>query len=252
VIDVIFNADDFGLTAGVTRAIVEASEHGVLRSTTAMVCRDNDAIIQAWAPRMQGDIGLHLQLTDGVPCLPAQRVPSLVDEQGRFPRSRERIGKIAAAELEAEWHAQCARLRDLGIAPSHIDTHHHVHWRDDVLSVYIALARSLGLPARSGPPHVTAALRAADVRCPALCDTTLGDGASVSASRLLRLVQKDAAIYAGEVTEIMCHPGYVDDDLRRVSTLVAERAVELEVLCSRQLHEGLRAIGARCTSMKAL
>jgi chitin disaccharide deacetylase len=251
VINVIFNADDFGLTSGVTRAIVEASERGVILSTTAMVCRGNDAVIREWAPRMCGDIGLHLQLTDGVPCLPSKQVSTLVTSSGAFPRTRGSIGPVDAFEVETEWRAQIARLRVLGVKISHIDTHHHVHWREDLLPVYVELARSLQLPARSGAPHITAALRAAGVPCPAVCDLTWGVG-NITSSHLIRLVRKNAALHAGEVIEIMCHPGHVDGDLLEASTLVIQRALEFDVFCSKELREGLKVIGATSTSMKVL
>jgi predicted glycoside hydrolase/deacetylase ChbG (UPF0249 family) len=251
VTDLIFNADDFGLTAGVTRAIVEASERGVVRSTTAMLCRGNDALIRTWAPRMRGRIGIHLQLTDGVPCLPPSEVPSLVGPDGRFPRTRGGIITPVRDEILAEWRAQVARLRDLAVEPSHIDTHHHVHWREAVLPAYIELARTLALPARSGPTPVAAALREANVPSPAALDT-VAFTTDITLPRLLRIVRKNMAVHPGAAIEIMCHPGYVDDELRAVSTLVNEREAELALLCSEELHESLETLGVRIASMEVL
>jgi predicted glycoside hydrolase/deacetylase ChbG (UPF0249 family) len=250
-VDVIFNADDFGLTTGVTEAIIEAAACGVVRSTSALVCRGNLELLRDAAPRFRGSIGLHLQLTDGVPCLPPERVPSLVDDDGRFPRNVSGLKAVAADEVYAEWRAQHARARSLGIKPSHIDSHHHVHRRDEVLEVYVELARSLGVPARSGDAAVRAALLRAGVPCPATCETSWFRP-RIEMARLLATLRKNAARFCGEPIEFMCHPGYADDELRAASTLVEQRQEELALLTAPELGATLKNGGYRAITMTAL
>jgi len=250
-IDVIFNADDFGLTPRVTEAIVESFERGVVRSTSALVCHGSPDAIRAADPRVRGFIGLHLQLTDGMPCLPAKRVPSLVGDDGRFPRTANGMGNHDPKEVGAEWHAQLARLRDLGVEPSHLDSHHHVHHREDVLSVFVELARSLNVPARSGPPSVRCALRTARVACPAVCDTSWFRP-RMDIRQLLLTLRKNAVRFRGAPIEIMCHAGYADDELRAASTMVEQREAELALLCSPELSRNLQEAGYRSVPMAAL
>lgn len=88
----IVNADDFGVTAGVSRGILDAVRHGIVRSTTAMVNLPGEADLDADAASLRGlGIGLHLNLTWGRPVAPADRVASLVDGDGRFTRDRKSV-----------------------------------------------------------------------------------------------------------------------------------------------------------------
>ena len=83
----IVNADDFGLTAGVNRAIVELHRAGVLTSTTLMAraAATEEAIELARATPSLG-VGCHVVLVDGEPVLPPREIPTLVDRKtGRFP-----------------------------------------------------------------------------------------------------------------------------------------------------------------------
>jgi predicted glycoside hydrolase/deacetylase ChbG (UPF0249 family) len=235
---VLFNADDFGLTAGVTRGIVESRERGVVGSTTAMVCRGHDALLREWAPRLAGRIGLHLQLSDGMPSLPPEEVPSLVDTAGRFPRKLDRPERLAREEVAREWRAQMEKLRSLGIEPTHLDSHHHVHQHETVLPVYAELALELGLPVRSGFARTAQYLRRAGVRCPVVCDTSLASGA-VSVERLLRSLRAHRRSHRSELIEVMCHPGYVCDQLLQVSTATHQRFAELTMCCSDELRTAL-------------
>jgi len=122
----IINADDFGLSPGVSSGIVRAHLDGILTSTSYMV---NFPWSEELAPLLQQapdlGVGVHLNLTTGSPVLPPQQVPSLVDEAGRFSKSLPRIQfRIKPDEALREWSAQvdkCSRL--LGRLPTHLDTH---------------------------------------------------------------------------------------------------------------------------------
>jgi predicted glycoside hydrolase/deacetylase ChbG (UPF0249 family) len=240
------NADDFGMTPAVTAGICEALLRGAVTTTTAMVCggdRGDSASIARFAPELPGRVGLHLQLTDGVPRLAPEEVPSLVGPDGRFPRKRQGVGKIDVRELEREWEAQLAALRALGVEPSHLDSHHHVHQLPAALEVYVDLARRHGLPARGGGPRHVQVLRAAGVATADVLATGFYQG-ELGVDRLLAVVA-EAAGRAPErgLVELMCHPGRVDDALRFRSSYVEERELELAALRAPELPERLRERG---------
>jgi predicted glycoside hydrolase/deacetylase ChbG (UPF0249 family) len=231
----IVNADDFGLTDGVCRGIVEAINQGLVSSCTAMVCMAGALErITNWAPQIAGKIGLHLQLTgDCEPCLPPEQIPSLVTSTGRFPRRPE---DVTADPLEAakEWRAQLARLRGLGVEPNHLDSHHHIHQRPELFPVYADLAAELGLPVRylkSSPANV---LEGRGVKHPAACVTDWF-GANTDLGGLLACLE---AIYTeadgDKPVELMCHPGYSGQDLNDISTYAEHREAELGVLTSQE------------------
>lgn len=150
----IVNADDFGLNAAANEGIIACHRAGSVTSTTLMANAPgfDEAVALAHANPALG-VGLHFNLTWGEPLAGAGRVPSLVDGEGRF-LSREALGRrallgrLAARELRLELEAQFGRLQANGIAPSHVDSHQHVHAFGPVFRTVAAFCQSLDLPMR--------------------------------------------------------------------------------------------------------
>ncbi len=159
----IVNADDFGLTSGVNRAIMELHGAGLVTSTSLMARADatEEAIdFAARAPAL--GVGCHVVLVDGEPVLPRDQIPTLVDRKtGHFPNSlatflhRLFTGRIRMAEMEAEMAAQIAFLQRRGIRLTHVDTHKHTHVFSPVLRPLLRAARAAGVRAIRNPfePH---------------------------------------------------------------------------------------------------
>lgn len=254
----IVNADDFGLTAGVNRAIVELHAAGLVTSTSLMARAGatDEAVELALATPSLG-VGCHVVLVDGAPVLPPEKVPSLVDARtGQFPNSlaafllRLFTGRIRAEEIEAEAAAQIAYLQRRGVRLTHIDTHKHAHVFSAVLRPLLRAARATGIRAVRHPFEPEWAIRAA-IGAPlarvvqvaalsplaprsrqllaqegfATTDGTIamaGTG-SLDAATLRTLLRK---VPAG-TWELVTHPGYNDADLAQVSTrLRASRDLE--------------------------
>ena len=258
----IVNADDFGLTPGVNRAIVELHCAGVLTSATLMARAGatDEAIALARAHPELG-VGCHVVLVDGEPVLPAEQVPSLVEkETGRFPPKlttflrRLFTGRIRAAEIEAEAAAQIARLKDQGLRPTHIDSHKHTHMFPPVLRPVLRAARAAGIGAVRNPFEPEWAIRAtpraglvrsAEVamlrRFGPYFRRVLGEEGFVSTDGTIA-VAATGVVTAETVRallaklpegtwELVTHPGYNDADLDKVRTrLRASREIEREAL----------------------
>ena len=131
----IVNADDFGLTSGVNRAIAELHNAGVVTSASLMAraAATEEAIELARSMPTLG-VGCHIVLVDGEPVLPAHQIPTLVDRKtGGFPSSLDKFlaklftGRIRAAEIEAEAAAQVGLLQQRGLRLTHVDSHMHTH-----------------------------------------------------------------------------------------------------------------------------
>lgn len=245
---VVINADDFGITGGVAEGIVLCADAGVHLSTSAMMCIDgSQAVVRQHASRFNGGIGLHLQLTQGTPICTAREVPSLVMADGRFPARRPGVS-VRATDVAREWRAQMRRLGEFGIAPDHIDTHHDVHARPhgngEILREYAALAAEFALPARSGPRHVAAALRACEVACPDVVVSFSEMQADFDALFSALKVEREVGP-PDLVIEICCHPGYYDSDLesRTLPHYGRLREKELAALVKGGLVERLRREG---------
>src|SRR5262249_49687300 len=131
----IVNADDFGLTSGVNRGIVEAHSRGVVTSATLMACGrkfEEAATLASQLP--QFSVGCHVVLVDGVPTLKRNDVPCLVANGGEYLRqslvrfaASATTGRLDPGQLEAEITAQIRKLQASGIRVSHLDSHKHTH-----------------------------------------------------------------------------------------------------------------------------
>lgn len=270
----IVNADDFGLTPGVNRAIVELHQAGVLTSTTLMAAASatGEAIALARANPGLG-VGCHVVLVDGEPLLPREQVPSLIDaDTGRFPPKlttflrRLFTGRIRTAEIEAEAAAQMAWLKNQGLRLTHIDTHKHTHMFPPVLRPVLRAARAAGIGAVRNPFEPEWAIRATP-------RAGLVRSAEVMALRrfgpYFRRVLKEEGFVSTDGTiavaatgvvnadtvrallkklpegtwELVTHPGYNDADLDKVRTrLRASREIERKALGVIGEFEGIELV----------
>jgi hopanoid biosynthesis associated protein HpnK len=281
----IINADDFGLTAGVNRGILEAGQSGVVSSATLMSSGRafTDAVqFSKSIPKLS--VGCHIVLTDGLPIMHGSQIPTLVDRgRARFRESLARFimsalaGRLNSDQIEQEAIAQIHKLQSAGIVVSHFDTHKHTHLFPQVLKPLLRAAIATGVPAVRnpfGPAHFGQAVRRPALwkrygQVKVLCflakqfrkatgraglktpDGTLGIvGTGDMDEALFRAVLNDLP----EGTwEFVCHPGYCDDDLRNTGTRLREsRALELRVLTSIWLRELLTANGIELISYRDL
>ncbi len=123
---IIINADDFGITKGVNKAISELADARVLTSTAVMTNMPYYKDVLALKDKI--GIGIHFNLTVGLPVTDTRKIPTLVNEYGYFfelPQLVElvRQRKISKSEAEIELEAQTRRLIEIGIQPDHINSH---------------------------------------------------------------------------------------------------------------------------------
>jgi predicted glycoside hydrolase/deacetylase ChbG (UPF0249 family) len=233
----IVNADDFGLTRGVSAGILTAHRHGIVTSTTVLVTADVDRTQLAQARGAGLGLGLHLNLTLGKP---VTRARSLVDGCGAFVRDPRRAAAGAdAREVRVEAEAQIERFDKLvGRAPTHIDTHHHVGLYAPVRDVVLDVARALGVPVRSQDAAARTRARSAGLRTTDHFFGESGPDAYWSAARTLAHLR---ALPPG-VSEFMCHPGRFDDDLG-YSRYGRQREVEMTGLGTPAARAAVAALG---------
>jgi predicted glycoside hydrolase/deacetylase ChbG (UPF0249 family) len=128
---VIVNADDFGYSANINYAIMTCFSRGLISSATIMANMPgfDEACELAISGKLTNCIGVHLNLTEGLPLLPGlQGNPALCDASGRFLRNRPRfLSRTDRAMIAAEVSAQIERCQDAGLPLTHADSHQHVH-----------------------------------------------------------------------------------------------------------------------------
>jgi len=271
----IVNADDLGLTAGVNRAIVETHVRGVVTSATLMAngLAFADALEQARsAPNLS--VGCHVVLVDGTPVSEPGAIDTLLAIRSAEPdKFYSRLSNVAARavlggfdpdQLVEEVTAQIRKIQSAGISVTHLDTHKHTHIFPDILGAVVRAARICGVPAIRNPFVPMKAMMGKGLRQrPGLWKrysqvgvlrgfathfqqkmrraglrTPSGITGVIETGSINASLLRQALIYLPDGTwELVCHPGYDDPDLRAARTrLLESREEERRLLVSTELR----------------
>jgi predicted glycoside hydrolase/deacetylase ChbG (UPF0249 family) len=281
--NLIVNADDLGWTEGINRGIADAHRRGLVTSTSLLANgRAFDSGIVVSQTHRDLGVGVHLNLSDGPPTAPASNVRGLLNKAGNLEGGPESLLlRIAARnlplnEVELEWDAQIAKIKSAGLTPTHLDGHKHVHMLPGLFQVALRLARKHGVPAIR-IAHEESRLRAVLSSAGELkTSVLLKQGIQARGLKILARDAREMAERAGisatdyfcgitqtgvltragverlletlpdGTTELMCHPGYVDEDLRKTNTrLQGSRQTELEILTDTSVRKIVATRGIR-------
>jgi chitin disaccharide deacetylase len=268
----IVNADDFGLTSGVNRAIVEGNRSGIVTSATLMAnAKATDAAIDLAKAQPGLKTGCHVVLIDGVPL--KANLQSLTNGSPRFRTSLKEFSiaalrkQISAEEVQQEVEAQVRKVQSRGITLTHLDSHKHTHMFPHILRPLLRAAKACGIravrnpfePLRCWPPVMVLNtpglwLRSAGVMAFQMFaadfhsavkeegmvspDGTVGIAVTgmLDQKWLSRILE---ALPEG-TWELVCHPGYSDADLQAAGTrLTQSREIELSALTSEETKKAL-------------
>jgi predicted glycoside hydrolase/deacetylase ChbG (UPF0249 family) len=254
----IVNADDYGLTEGISRGILHAHRHGVVTSTSVLANAPALDRVAGWLREQPTlGVGVHLALVgEDPPLLSTREIPTLIDGRGRFPASwrsfllRAAARRIDRADLRRELGAQIERVRGLGVRPTHLDTHQHLHLWPLVAAVVTELASEQAVPAirvprsrgRRAAGMLVAPLAAALAHRADACGLSYPawaagfDEAGQLDRRRLGDTLATLARRAAPSVELCAHPGEPDDAERARYRWGYRWPEELEALC----HPGTR------------
>lgn len=212
----IVNADDFGLSPGINRGIIEAHQHGIVTSASLMVCWPSAIQAAAYACSQPAlSLGLHIDIGEWI------------FRDGAWETLYAWTNPDDPKAIAREARLQLERFRDLaGRNPTHIDSHQHVHCRPPAHDVLAEIALEIGVPLR----HFSSIRYCGDFYGQSAIGEPLPDLIETAAlSRVLRRVPPG-------VTELVCHPGYAGDV---ESMYQEERQIELETLCADEIRDVL-------------
>lgn len=253
----IINADDCGLTEGITTGIIEAHAATVVTATSVMVTTPGAANALARLADVSLDVGLHVDLLVGAPLTDGA---SLVDPGTRRFRRLPRLvaaaasGRLDEDEVTEEIRAQLRRLTDAGLRVTHLDSHRHTHLLPPVWRAITAVARQAGnLIVRVPRDRVGAGLGGPgrSVIRLALSAATRGwarsgpypevvgislHGLHDFQRGLLRVIDRLSPGYS----ECIVHPGYADPQLALLDAYTIAREGELAALLSPSIIARLR------------
>ena len=259
---VIFNADDYGRTQDISRGIREAHLNGVVTSTTCMMniptTAEDIALALSETPNL--DLGVHLVLTMGRPLSESAQVTSVVDENGNFFKYTpfiDNLSKLDAAQVKEEWRKQVERfVQAAGRKPSHLDSHHHSSYFSPLLfREMLELAKEYDTTIRFPfVPRVSSEVEETAKQVPELMqhfpirhpDAFFADFYDEHAN-YGTLMDIFARLPEG-ISEIMCHPGYVDAAFAEESSYNYQREQELRILIDPALTQAIHNAGVELTS----
>lgn len=253
----IINSDDYGRTPEISRGIREAYLRGVVTSTTCMMniptTAEDIAVALKETPNL--GMGVHLVLTMGKPILRRDQVPTIVDENGnhrKYDPFIENIPNLNISEVKAEWRAQIeAYIRASGKKPTHLDSHHHSsYFAPSLFRTMLELAQEYGCPIRypllSGnddsrefsetTKHAPDLLKEFNPRRPDVFFVNFYDETATKED-LLNILKE----VPDGTSELMCHPGYVDDAFARESIYNFQRERELKILTDPSVKDAIES-----------
>jgi predicted glycoside hydrolase/deacetylase ChbG (UPF0249 family) len=251
----IINSDDYGRSPDISRGIRESHLHGVVTSTTCMMnipTTAADMHIALGETPLLG-LGVHLVLTMGRPITTPESIPSITDREGNFFKYNalvENLPRLNINEVKAEWRAQIeAFIKAAGRKPTHLDSHHHSSFFSPPLfRGMLELAKEYDCAIRFPfTNNVSSELKETFKEAPSLLkefkprhpDVFIVDFYDEQATQkiLLGIINN---IEDGS-TEIMCHPGYVDDAFAKESSYNSQRKTELKILTDPAIKQAIQA-----------
>lgn len=240
----IVNADDFGLTPGVNRGILDAARAGVVTSTSVMVSAGyvQQALDALAASGVRLGLGLHIQLNGELATF--SKSPLFTNSSGFLPMKEWDTTEESSflEEMRFEIRSQFEAFQRLtGQKPDHIDSHHNICFKHPLVKqATMELLEEERLPIRdpakvdwlvgqdpAAGNRTLSELRRAGVKVVKTLRGFRGEGANLATlSHLLKSISDDG------VYELMCHVGYVDETLMSASSYNILREVELNALTS--------------------
>lgn len=262
----IINSDDYGRTPDISRGICDSHIRGVVTSTTCMMniptTPADIAIALRETPKL--GLGVHLVLTAERPLLSREQLKTITNDDGNFlklPILLSKVNQIDVEEVKAEWHAQVELfVKTTGKNPTHLDSHHHSSYFSPALframlelakeyncAIRFPFTQDISRELEETYKEVPQLIKEFDPRRP---DVFIVDFYDEKATReaLLGMINnmKDGS------TEVMCHPGYVEDAFAKESSYNKQRETELEVLTDPAIKDAIQKNNIELTTFANL
>jgi hopanoid biosynthesis associated protein HpnK len=280
----IVNADDFGLTSGVNRAIIEGHTSGAITSATLMANMPAfDAAVRLAKDHPSLGVGLHINITQGRPVAGASQVGSLLNDRGEFWGTSGAIlkrmlaGRFKIEEVITELRAQIEKALNAGLRLTHVDSHKHTHALPQICDAIISTIKEYGINAIRAPRERWRFDRDAD-SFELVTQSAGAFGISqlcrISAAKLKKSGVRTPDFFFGVArtgfwtkswlidlierlpegaSELMCHPGYEDAELDGIKTrLRASRTNELRLLTDTDVVAQLKENGVNLINYSSL
>ena len=281
----IVNADDCGMSPGISDAILLAHLDGFLTSTSLIVnMSGSEKALEQVATASRLGVGIHLNICQGKPISSARDIPTLVDSSGAFHPPAMMIRRlwrwrVSTRDLEREFRAQIRWMKMRGLEPTHADSHHHMHIYPAAVTAFaralsaegvrcVRAARCSSWPkARGlGGPHEGGIIRRVfvDGYRRVLQNTLLRKFHSANTRvSLPQQARRDPANLKSHwmatfenlpegTFEFACHPGRPERGFSETDAIHLQREQELRLLLDAGIRKAISQTGIRLISYREL
>ncbi|NCB32438.1 MAG: ChbG/HpnK family deacetylase [Erysipelotrichia bacterium] len=243
--------DDFGFTKGVTYGIVEAIDNGILRNTGLFTNMPSSAFAAGFMKdRPQACFGIDFNIVSGRPVSDPSMVPSLVDENGEFVRSKVRVKDPRFAteegrkemfpysEVYTELKAQYDRFLELtdGKKPGYLHGHSLSH--ENYRAAIAEISKATGIPySQDMAEKYNMGSTMKKKFMAGMIKKEFDPIAQLNKNTIEQVLSCSDELLSHEYAMIGGHPGYVDAELLELTTLSLERCKDLQMCCSDEMKK---------------
>lgn len=264
----IINADDMGMSKGITYGCLDAFKKGIVSNISLMINMPySDLAVEKVLENPEVKVGLHLCLTSqggkkrvGKPVLSPKEVPSLIDEEGYFKGFKRvkrffglfpgQVFDYSLGEVEKELRAQVKKAMDSGLDLTHLDSNEGFHnLNQDYFNLVFKLCKEFNLPMRWPNPWSLGKLRRAGILTTDYLKYHYYE---------VRLEDKESYLFKklsslrDDITEFIVHPAYDDEELREISASGKNRNKELNILCGEKVKKLIHHLNIKLISFQDL
>ena len=237
----IINADDFGYSEAVNYGIISAHNNGIVSSTTMMANMPGvEHGVKLLKENPSLSCGVHLTMSCYKPLL--QDLKSIIDENSNFYRgiTNQLLEKMDLDEVYREFCAQIEKVKSCGINICHLDSHHHVHTLEGLKPVIEKILDKYNLPIRGGFEYKMDYKKV--VR---LIDTFYKE--NVGEDYFINNIDN---IKSYDISDIMCHPAFLDDFILNSTSYTTYRTKEHKILTSNEVKQFLEENNIEITNYR--
>lgn len=258
----IVNADDFGLTESINNGILESFCNGIVTRTSLIA--NASAFNQALKLSQENpalNVGIHLTLIEEKPVSSPMKIKSLIDTDGKFFKNCRVFllkyikRQISLSEIRIELEAQIKKAKDNGIKITHLDSHQHLHMIPGIFSIVKEIMGKFDIKNIRMPnftlkkilnlKELSTGLLAKKCKASLLHSNIsypdrlwgLDQNGNINEMHFLKILKN---LHPG-VTEIICHPGFIDEEyIRKYSHWHYNPTGDLSVMTSSLIKETIK------------